>query len=368
MMVKVSIGDILTSTMKTKVNTVNCIGVMGKGIAQLFKQKYPEMYDDYVDRCKAGEVEEGVPYLFKDIFGNQILNFPTKHHWKSLSKLESIEKGLDIFIKNYKEWGIQSVAFPPLGCGNGGLTWQQVGPIMYQKLSSIDIPIEIYAPWGTEKKYLSKEFLESTPLNNNTTKSISKEVPEGWFAILEVLFRLENLKYAPKVGATVFQKICYMASLSGINTGLQFKKGAYGPYSPDIQKMYLVFGRENLIKVKSINKLQMIQTGLEYPAIQKRIKDTIEKFDYQITRLVDIFSRIKTSDQAEEVGTIMFALDELTHHGVHDLISELDFYKYVLNWKKAWDNPQKRESLAATIRYLASLEWISLDFSDELPV
>ncbi|MDY0151078.1 MAG: macro domain-containing protein [Candidatus Cloacimonas sp.] len=367
-MVKVNIGDILSSTMQTKVNTVNCVGVMGKGIAKLFKQKYPEMYDDYVDRCKTGEVEEGFPYLYEDIFGNKILNFPTKDHWKGLSKLESIIKGLDIFVLKYKEWRIQSIAFPPLGCGNGGLSWQQVGPVMYQKLSAIDIPIEIYAPWGTEKKYLSKEFLETAPNNNIAAKHVVKEVPDGWFVILEVLYRLENLKYAPKVGATVFQKICYMATLSGISTGLQFKKGAYGPFSPDIQKMYLVFGRENLIKVKNINNMQMIETGLEYPTIQYRLKDSLLKFDYQITRLVDIFSRIKSTDQAEEVGTIMFALDELTHHGVHDLITELDFYKYVLNWKKGWDNPQKRESLAATIRYLTSLEWIRLDFSDELPV
>lgn len=367
-MVKINIGDILSSTMQTKVNTVNCVGVMGKGIAQLFKQQYPEMYDDYVDRCKIGEVEEGVPYLFQDIFGNKILNFPTKAHWKGLSKLESIIKGLDIFVLNYKEWGIQSIAFPPLGCGNGGLTWQQVGPVMYQKLSLIDIPIEIYAPWGTEKKYLSKDFLETAHSNNIASKHVIKEIPEGWFAILEVLYRLEKLKYTPRVGATVFQKICYMATLSGINTGLQFKKGAYGPYSPDIQKMYLVFGRENLIKVKTINNMQMMETGLEYPALQNRLKDSMGRFEFQITRLVDIFSRIKSSEQAEEVGTIMFALDELTHHGVHNLISELDFYKYVLNWKKAWDNPQKRKSLAATIRYLTSLEWIRLDFSDELPV
>lgn len=112
-MIKVLTGNIFASKMQVKVNTVNCVGVMGKGIAVLFKKQFPEMFDDYLDRCNAGEVEEGVPYLYKDIFGNKIINFPTKGHWKGLSKLDSIEKGLDIIVTNYRDWGVESIAFPP---------------------------------------------------------------------------------------------------------------------------------------------------------------------------------------------------------------------------------------------------------------
>lgn len=158
-MIKVVIGDMFQSSMQVKVNTVNSVGVMGKGIAQIFKQQYPDLYDDYRDRCKNNEVEEGVPYLYENLFGEKFVNFPTKGHWKNLSNIKKIEQGLDIFIEKYKEWGIESIAFPPLGCGNGGLLWQQVGPIMYQKLSKLDIPVEVYAPFGTDKKYLSREFL-----------------------------------------------------------------------------------------------------------------------------------------------------------------------------------------------------------------
>ncbi len=97
-MIKSFNWDIFNSSMQTKVNTVNCVGKQGKGIAKLFKMQYPEMYEDYVERCKAGEVQEGVPYLYKDIFGNQILNFPTKKHWKDLSNFESIKDW--IFLSN----------------------------------------------------------------------------------------------------------------------------------------------------------------------------------------------------------------------------------------------------------------------------
>jgi O-acetyl-ADP-ribose deacetylase (regulator of RNase III) len=145
-MTTVKIGNLFESSAKTVVNTVNCVGVMGKGIALEFKKRYPAMFADYVKRCDAGLVQLGQPYHFSDLFGASIVNFPTKKHWRSASHLQDIEDGLDYFVSHYQQWGIESVAFPALGCGNGGLEWSAVGPLMYQKLSSLPIPIEIYAP------------------------------------------------------------------------------------------------------------------------------------------------------------------------------------------------------------------------------
>ena len=138
---KIMIGNIFDSTAKTLVNTVNCVGVMGKGIALDFKNKYPTMYKEYVKLCHAGEIKPGKPYLYQDLYGTSILNFPTKEHWRSPSKLSYIIEGLDWFCENYQKYDISSIAFPPLGCGNGGLSWEVVGPIMYSKLR--DLPIEI---------------------------------------------------------------------------------------------------------------------------------------------------------------------------------------------------------------------------------
>src|SRR5260370_30407525 len=121
-------GNWLESKAQTLVNTVNCVGVMGKGIALEFKRHFPDMYADYEQRCAQEKVRLGEPYLYKRVTAPWILNFPTKGHWRSVSKLSDIVAGLDFVRKHYKEWGIQSIAVPPLGCGNGQLEWNIVGP------------------------------------------------------------------------------------------------------------------------------------------------------------------------------------------------------------------------------------------------
>ena len=174
MVENVLVGDLLESPAQTLVNTVNCVGVMGKGIALEFKRNFPEMYQDYLKRCKARQVQLGKPYLFPEPreMGQlsllpdpespeqrRILNFPTKNHWRSRSYLTDIEAGLAHLEQHYRTWGILSLAVPALGCGNGGLTWQAVGPILYRHLNRLDIPIELYAPPGTPPEWLARDFL-----------------------------------------------------------------------------------------------------------------------------------------------------------------------------------------------------------------
>src|SRR5690606_22866921 len=106
------------------------------------------MFADYAKRCRGKIVIPGQPYVYHDESGQIILNFPTKDHWRSASKLADIECGLDYFVTHAAEWGITSVAFPALGCGNGGLDWAVIKPLMCAKLSALNIPVEIYAPFG----------------------------------------------------------------------------------------------------------------------------------------------------------------------------------------------------------------------------
>lgn len=146
MTVQVVSGDLFASRAQTLVNAVNCVGVMGKGIALEFKIRFPDMFADYVERCKVGEVEPGKPYLFRRPSAPWILNFPTKRHWREASLLSDIEAGLASLEVHYREWGIHSLAVPALGCGNGQLQWQEVGPILIQHLDRLDILCELYAP------------------------------------------------------------------------------------------------------------------------------------------------------------------------------------------------------------------------------
>jgi O-acetyl-ADP-ribose deacetylase (regulator of RNase III) len=156
--------NIFNSRTKTLVNTVNCVGIMGKGIALEFKKHFPVMYDDYRVRCNNKEIEPGHPYLWKNNAGGKsVLNFPTKLHWRGNSRIEWIESGLKIFCENYKNWGVESIAFPALGCSNGGLDWESVEPIMIRHLEKIrDINIEIYPP-STKHVVIKKNSILKDP-------------------------------------------------------------------------------------------------------------------------------------------------------------------------------------------------------------
>ena len=138
-------GNIFNTKAQTIVNTVNCIGVMGKGIALVFKLRYPLMFDLYKQYCEAHLISIGKLWLFKGVESAPwVLNFPTKTHWKLPSEYDYIRQGLQKFVETYKEKGITSVAFPLLGASNGGLDKDVVMDIMIDYLSRCDIPVEIY--------------------------------------------------------------------------------------------------------------------------------------------------------------------------------------------------------------------------------
>ncbi|HHZ05211.1 MAG TPA: macro domain-containing protein [Clostridiales bacterium] len=136
-------GDLLSSPAQVQVNTVNTVGVMGKGIALQFKNKYPAMFEAYQNVCEKHLLDVGKLYLWKST-EKWILMFPTKKHWRNPSKIEYIESGLKKFVENYERIGIESIAFPKLGCGNGNLDWNVVRPIMEKYLKPLPITIYIY--------------------------------------------------------------------------------------------------------------------------------------------------------------------------------------------------------------------------------
>lgn len=376
-MIKVLIGDIFTSKMQTIVNTVNCVGVMGKGIALKFKEHFPDMFKEYRNMCKIHEIKPGIPYIYKNLFGDSVLNFPTKDHWRSPSKVSDIINGLDIFIRKYKEWGIKSIAFPPLGCGNGGLEWNLIGKIMYQKLLSLDIPIELYAPFGTSTKELRSDFLqeEIALLQKGNLQKNRKDISgkmQGkikleWIAVLDTVYQLQERAYTPKVGRIIFQKICYVITEMGINTGFHFKQGQYGPFSDEVKNMITVFANANLIQEKQFGKMTMLIVNKEFLDVRKKFAMELEKLAPKIFKTVDLFSRIKNTESAEEVTTVFYASQQLKKNNFNQPISEKMLFDYILKWKPYWNNEEKKMSLISTIRNLVIMKWLKITYSKELP-
>jgi O-acetyl-ADP-ribose deacetylase (regulator of RNase III)/uncharacterized protein YwgA len=364
-MIRILIGDILQSKAQAIVNTVNCVGIMGKGIAAEFKKKYPAMYKDYKKRCDAKQVPLGEPYLYQDKSGISIINFPTKHHWRSLSHLKDIIRGLDYFVAHINDWKIKSVAIPPLGCGNGGLEWSVIGPIMYQKLSTLHVPVEIYAPYGTPQSQLTLDFLKQEITTEKLKGREQQKMNPAWLTILEVIDQLAKQPYANPVGRIIFQKIAYILTEQGVNTGFNFRQGSYGPFSSEMMEALKVFTNTNLIKEEMLGRMMAIHVGSSYPEFKNKYREILNTYNKKIEKTVDLFSRIKNTEQAEEVATILYATRKLKN-GKEKTISEQELFDYILNWKNTWSKEGKREVIAETIRNLEMLGWVRLQYSESL--
>jgi O-acetyl-ADP-ribose deacetylase (regulator of RNase III)/uncharacterized protein YwgA len=367
-MFKAFIGDLFATQAQARVNTVNCIGIMGKGVAQEFKKRYPVMFDDYAKRCALKQVRLGEPYLYQDASGILIVNFPTKDHWRSPSRLADIEHGLDYFAQHCAEWGIKSVAFPPLGCGNGGLNWTEVGPLIYGKLHRLDIEVEVYAPYGTPKSQLTEDFLGSPSQMELEGKGRKHEKlnPE-WVVLMEVLRELEKQPYANPVGRTIFQKICYVVTEMGVQTGFQFDKGSYGPFAPEVKLALHDFANRNWLHEEQLGKMIALRVGPQYEKERLKYEEVLKRNERRIFKTVDLFSRIKNTEQAEEVLTVLFASRQLKQSKPQREVAEQDLYEYILDWKKAWRTDEKKQAVASAIRNLVMLGWMRLQFSESLP-
>ena len=153
-MIHFKTGDLLTEEAEALVNTVNCVGVMGKGIALDFKKTYPSNFRDYAAACKRGEIKPGHMHIFETnnlVHPRYIVNFPTKRHWRDPSRIKDIASGLSDLARVIGDWQIESIALPALGCGLGGLNWLDVKPLIENVLGDFDaVDIVVFEPTRAE--------------------------------------------------------------------------------------------------------------------------------------------------------------------------------------------------------------------------
>ena len=366
-MVKVLMGDILKSKAQTLVNTVNCVGIMGKGIALEFKEQFPDMFNDYVARCNRNEVRLGKPYLYKRLTPPWILNFPTKGHWRSVSRIEDIVKGLKYLLQHYKEWGITSLAVPPLGCGQGQLEWKIVGPTLYRYLNQLDIPVELYAPHGTPHEELQPEFLDQEIDIKPVEPGLAPErVKPAWVALVEILSRLEQEPYHWPVGRTTFQKIAYIATQEGLPTGLHYQKSSFGPFSPELKGVITRLVNNGLIREEQLGRMFAVKVGPTFEDARKAYMNELAQWESIIEKTTDLFMRMQTK-QSEVVATVLFAANTLANRK-KEQPSETEVLTEVMQWKQRRRPKLDDKEVAYTIRNLAALRWLKVKPSSDLPI
>ena len=216
-------GDILKADAEAIVNTVNCVGIMGRGIALQFKKAFPANFRAYALACDDGEVQPGKMFIYDTgSFTNPrfIINFPTKRHWKGKSRIEDIDSGLAALARNISERGIKSVAIPPLGAGLGGLEWNDVRPRIEAALRDLpDLEVLIYEPKGAPEVVKSRDVPNMTP---------------GRAALVVLMNRYLKGLMDPFVTLIEVQKLMYFMQEAGQPLRLNYIKHHYGPYATNL--------------------------------------------------------------------------------------------------------------------------------------
>ncbi|MFK7947876.1 MAG: macro domain-containing protein [Saprospiraceae bacterium] len=242
-MIQYITGNIFESEAEALVNTVNTVGVMGKGLALQFKKAYPSNYKAYHKACKNKEIEIGKLFIYKDsnlISGEKtIINFPTKKNWRKPSEYIYIEDGLKDLVTIIEENNIKSIAIPPLGAGNGGLNWEKVKQIIEENLKSLNVDVFIYEPNFQIREKLKKERVKLT---------------NARALLLYLLFDLiRNGEYVSEFSS---EKICYFLQKFGAEKyfKLEFTPNFYGPYSGKVRYVLNALNGSYLMGYSDMNK------------------------------------------------------------------------------------------------------------------
>lgn len=223
-MIQLTTGNILSADAEALVNTVNCVGVMGKGIALQFKKAFPEIFRPYKKACDADEVQPGrihVVELNRLTPPHVIINFPTKRHWRSNSRLEDLEAGLEDLVRVVRERDIESIAIPPLGCGLGGLDWSDVRPMIEEAFESLeDVQVLLYEPGGGPD-------VDDMPVRTERPKLTRARA---------LFIKLIDLYKTPgyRSSRIEVQKLAYFLQTAGEQLKLRFKKHQYGPFANNL--------------------------------------------------------------------------------------------------------------------------------------
>lgn len=258
-------GDMFSEPAEAIVNTVNCVGVMGKGVALEFKRRWPENFRAYKRLCDAGRLAPGNVFIFElgDLLRGAdrqfLINFPTKQHWKAKSKIEYVETGLDDLARKIRELGIRSLVMPPLGCGNGGLDWEEVRPIIEEKLAPLeDVKVIVFSPAGAP---VTVPEQDGVPVDLTVAR-----------ATMMVAFGQLEKYFGGYLTRLVAQKLVYFMQILGSDFGLKYEKGSFGPYSEKLHKSFNAMEKKGYISGYNGEERQVVVTPATFAASDDFLK------------------------------------------------------------------------------------------------
>ena len=339
-MIRFTTGDILAEDAEALVNTVNCVGVMGRGIALQFKKAFPENFRVYAAACRRGEVQPGRMFVFETgALTNPrfIINFPTKRHWRGNSRIEDIDAGLKDLATVIREREIHSIAVPPLGAGLGGLEWSDVRPRVEKALHGFNnLDVVVFEPRGA-------------PVAERMVQS--QEVPKmtaGRAALVGLMDRYLNGLLDPFVTLLEVHKLMYFMHVAGQRLKLRYTKAPYGPYAENLRHVL------NAVEGHFISgygdggdrpdkQLELVPGAVEDAnKVLRRYHATRERFD-RVTDLVDGF---ESAFGLELLSTVHWVIEHDTPTSCEGLVA----LTYAWNDRKRRFSPRQIGLAADVLR------------------
>ncbi|MDD3026410.1 MAG: macro domain-containing protein [Aliarcobacter skirrowii] len=341
-MIEYKNGDILIEDVEAIVNTVNCVGIMGRGLALQFKNKFPQNFKEYQLACTNKEVQLGKMFVHQTgqlINPKYIINFPTKGHWKQNSKIEDISNGLDDLTTIIEKYSIKSIAIPPLGSGLGGLDWKMVKKLIEEKLKNINCTVILFEP-----------------LEQKIEKSITKEIPKmtaGRAALIGLMDRYLQGLMDPFISLIEVHKLMYFMQESGEELRLKYKKAQFGPYADNLRHVlntiegHFISGYEDGGDAPT-KQLKLIPKAVEDAKnYLTNKKNTNENF-VKVTKLVDGF---ETPFGLELLSTVHWVVKNENASNLEEVISK------IYNWNER-KKQFSRKQIQIALDTLVKNDWL----------
>jgi O-acetyl-ADP-ribose deacetylase (regulator of RNase III) len=339
-------GDILQADAEALINTVNCVGVMGRGIALQFKKAFPQNFKAYAAACQKEEVQPGQMFVFETrqiTHPFYIINFPTKRHWRGASRIEDIDSGLKALVEAIGQYNIQSIAIPPLGSGLGGLNWSEVKPRIEAALQPlVNVRVLLYEPLGAPTT--------ETMVRNRQVPTMTA----GRAALIELMNRYLKGLLDPAITLLEVHKLMYFMQEAGEQLRLNYRKAYYGPYAENLRHVlnaiegHLVSGYADGGDAPD-KPLQLVPGAVEEAAaFLQNYPDTRDRFD-KVSALVDGF---ESAFGLELLSTVHWIIK-------NESVSSMD---EVVSHTYAWSDHKRQftpRQISIAVDALTSKDWIN---------